>query len=97
MKWIAHTDGGVRLNVRVVPRAAKDQIKGLYGDALKIKLRAPPVEGKANQALVAFLAEVLDVPPSRIAILSGETGRSKVVLIAGIAEADARAALAVSG
>ena len=90
------TDQGVEINLRIVPRASKDGIQGVLGDALKIRLCAPPVDGKANRALVEFLAETLDVPPSRVAILSGETGRSKRVLIAGAAEGDVRARLQIT-
>jgi uncharacterized protein len=96
VKWIEDTGRGLRVRVHVVPRASRDDIKGLHGDALKVKLRAPPVEGKANKALVEFLAQVLGVPASRIAILSGETGRSKSVRITGLTEAIAREKLGIS-
>ena len=90
MQWIETSPRGLRLHVRVTPRASKDEVRGLHGDALKIKLRAPPVDGKANKALIDFLSETLDVSPSSIAIVSGETGRSKSVLIAGLDESVAR-------
>jgi hypothetical protein len=78
----------VVLTVRVIPRAAREQVAGLHGDALKIRLPAPPVEGKANAALIRFLSDRLDVPANRVSILSGETGRNKRVLVRG-AEAGA--------
>lgn len=88
MSWLRSTPDGVVLTVRVIPRAAREQVAGLHGDALKIRLPAPPVEGKANAALIRFLSDRLDVPANRVSILSGETGRNKRVLVRG-AEAGA--------
>ena len=82
MSWITQTPRGVTLNVHATPRASKNQIQGLHGDAVKIRLRAPPVEGKANAALVAYLAGTLDVPERDVVLLSGETGRRKRIAIA---------------
>ena len=65
------------LAVRVQPRAARDEIVGPLGDALKIRITAPPVEGRANAHLLRFLAEVFQVPQSRITLVSGGSGRSK--------------------
>lgn len=65
------------LNVRVVPRASKDSIQGLLGDALKVRIQAPPVEGKANAHLVKFLSKHWNIPRGNIELLSGETGRTK--------------------
>jgi len=84
MDWIRETSKGVLLPVRLVPRAAKNEIQGVHGDALKIRLQAPPVEGKANQALIRFLSDTLNIPRSQISIASGETGRNKAVLITGM-------------
>jgi hypothetical protein len=84
MDWIRETSKGVLLPIRVVPRAAKNEIQGVHGDALKVRLQAPPVEGKANQALIRFLSDTLDIPRSQLSVASGETGRNKAVLIAGI-------------
>ena len=86
MNWFQITCDGVGVNIRVVPRASKTEVQGLLGDMLKIRLQAPPVDGKANAALVEFLAETLDVAKSDIVLLSGETGRAKRVLIRGIEE-----------
>lgn len=93
MSWITDVDGGVVLNLRVVPRASKDEVKGALGDALKVKLRAPPVEGRANAALIAFLSDRLDVPPGRVAILSGATARLKRVRVQGARMEEVRAKL----
>jgi len=70
--------------VRVHPRAKKNAITGEVGDALKVALTAPPVEGKANQACIEFFAKLLKVPRSSVSITSGLTSRSKVIRVAGI-------------
>ena len=90
MSWIAERGEGTVLSVRVVPRASRDSVDGVLGDALKVRLRAPPVEGKANRALAAFLADRLGVPARRVCILRGETGRRKSVFVSGLAAADVR-------
>lgn len=65
------------LNVRVVPRASRDGLAGLMGEALKVRIQAPPVEGKANAYLIKFLSKHWKISRSQIEILSGETGRNK--------------------
>jgi uncharacterized protein (TIGR00251 family) len=74
-------DDSIILNVRVVPRASKDELAGLMGDALKIRIQAPPVEGKANTYLIKFLSKHWKIPRSRIELISGETGRNKRIRI----------------
>lgn len=96
MSWITPHTGGVMLTLRIVPRASKNEVSGEMAGALKIRLQAPPVEGKANRALIDFLADVLDVPRRAIDIVSGETGRNKRVVIVGVTEAAVRRALAVN-
>jgi len=93
MSWIETTSDGVRLHIRVVPRASRNGVQGLLGDAVKIRLQAPPVEGKANRALLDFLAEALKLPARQLELLSGETGRNKTVLVHGRTEAEVRGAL----
>jgi uncharacterized protein (TIGR00251 family) len=88
MDWIRETSKGVLLPVRAVPRASKNEIQGIHGNALKVRLQAPPVEGKANQALIRFLSEVLEIPRPQLSISSGETGRNKAVLITSITKAE---------
>jgi len=73
---------GTRLDIFVQPRAAREGLAGIHGDALKLKVRAPAQDDKANQAVLALLAALLDVPVSRLTISSGRTSRSKRVLIA---------------
>jgi uncharacterized protein (TIGR00251 family) len=69
------------LHVLVQPKAGKDEIAGLHGDELKVRIKAPPVDGAANQALVKFFSKLFKVPKSNITILSGETSRHKRLLI----------------
>ncbi|MFA6172394.1 MAG: DUF167 domain-containing protein [Kiritimatiellales bacterium] len=88
MEWIRETTKGVLLPVRAVPRASKNEIQGVHGDALKVRLQAPPVEGKANQALIRFLSDALDISRSQISVASGETGRNKTVLITGLSKTE---------
>lgn len=73
---------GSALAIRVTPRASRNEIVEIMNDGtVKVRLTAPPVEGKANHALVEFLAEVLDLAPNRIEIVAGATGRDKLVSI----------------
>ena len=81
---IRDCDKGATFAVRVQPRASRNAVAGEMGDALKIALTAPPVEGKANEACVDFLAILLKVPRSSVTIASGESSRNKVVRIAGL-------------
>ena len=76
--------GGASFAVKVHPRAKRDQISGSVGDVLKVDLTAPPVEGKANEAVTRFFAELLKVPRSSVTIASGKTNRIKVIHVAGI-------------
>jgi uncharacterized protein (TIGR00251 family) len=75
---------GVLLAVRVQPRASRDEVAGAIEGALKIRLCAPAVDNRANEALTEFLAAVLRVPKSSVRILSGERGRTKRVEITGV-------------
>jgi uncharacterized protein len=95
MNWISSTAQGVMLQVHACPRAARDAAQGLHGDAVKIRLRAPPVEGRANEALVEFLSQVLQVPKNAITIVAGHGGRAKRLAIAGVNAATVRARLGV--
>jgi hypothetical protein len=72
---------GLAFKVRVQPRSSQNKVAGLYGDAIKINLTAPPVDNAANKVLSAFLARLLSVPKSSVTILSGHTGRNKQVLV----------------
>ena len=81
---IRDTDRGATFAIRVQPRASRNAISGEMGDALKLALTAPPVEGKANEACVEFLANLLKVPRSSVTIASGESSRNKVIRITGL-------------
>ena len=84
MGWILETKEGVILTIRAIPRTSKNEIQGLHGDALKVRLRAPPVDGKANEALLDFLSKTLGVPRRQLALVSGQTSRQKRIAVTGI-------------
>jgi len=89
-------DGCVTLTLHIQPGAKKTELAGLHGDALKIRLAAPPVDGKANEALLKFIAETLGMAKTAITLKSGHTSRRKVLEIKG-ADRIAIAALAAQG
>jgi hypothetical protein len=80
---ITATGDGVRIQVRVQPRAGRSEIVGDHGGALKVRIGAAPVDGAANEALIRLLADRLDVPRSAVAITAGEAARTKVVRVSG--------------
>ena len=84
-----------RLTVKVHPRAKRSAIAGRLGDAWKLSLAAPPVDGKANDECVRFFAELVGVPRSRVRIVTGLTGRTKVVEIEGVPQEDLERRLSV--
>ncbi|NIM49191.1 MAG: YggU family protein [Gemmatimonadales bacterium] len=81
------------LTIHVQPRAKRTEVAGWHGDAIKIRLTAPPVDGAANDALLQFLAQRLGVPRAAVTIVSGTTGRRKRVSVDGIAQEEAFRAL----
>ncbi|HMP77453.1 MAG TPA: DUF167 family protein [Kiritimatiellia bacterium] len=81
MSWWTSTENGLRLRIRVAPRASRTEVAGLHGDALKIRLHAPPVDGAANTALIAFLAKTADLPKSAFTITRGHASRDKEVAV----------------
>jgi uncharacterized protein (TIGR00251 family) len=87
---IRTTEAGMTLRVRVQPRASRDALSGERDGALVVRLTAPPVEGAANDALARFLGRALGVAPSAVRVVSGATGRNKVVSVAGVDAATAR-------
>ncbi|MDP3538492.1 MAG: DUF167 domain-containing protein [Azonexus sp.] len=83
-EWLrVAADGHITLTLHIQPGAKKTEFAGLHGDALKIRLAAPPVDGKANEALVKFVAEALSLPKSAVTLKSGQTSRRKVLEIIG--------------
>ena len=85
--------GGITLRVRVQPRASRDALSGEREGALVVRLTAPPVEGAANEALARLLGKTLGVAPSAVRVVSGAAGRNKLVSVAGLDAATARARL----
>jgi uncharacterized protein (TIGR00251 family) len=86
---IERTATGVRIRLHVQPRASRSELAGRHGDAIKVRLTAPPVDGAANEALLQFLAARLQVPRSALSLVAGASGRSKVVAIEAISPEDA--------
>jgi uncharacterized protein len=81
---VKDTSDGATFTVKVHPRARKNAITGAVGDALKLAVTAPPVEGRANEAVVEFFADFFEIPRASVTIASGVTGRRKVVRITGV-------------
>ncbi len=79
---------GARVCLRVQPRASRDEIAGVAGGAVRVRLRAPPVEGAANDALLRFLADRLDVSRASLTLVSGRTARTKLVEVRGLLAED---------
>lgn len=80
-------NGHIMLTLHVQPGAKRTEFAGLHGDALKIRLAAPPVDGKANEALIKFVAETLKLPKSAVNLKSGQTSRRKVLEVSGSSQA----------
>ncbi len=81
--WYRIGEDSITLTLHIQPGAKKSGIAGLHGDALKIRLAAPPIEGRANEALLKYMARLFDVPLRQIVLLQGEQSRHKVVSIKG--------------
>jgi uncharacterized protein (TIGR00251 family) len=94
---VQQCEASATFEVRVHPRAKKNAITGEVGDALKLSLSAPPVEGKANEACIEFFAKLLKVPRSSVTIAAGETSRNKRIRVAGLSAEQVREQLGSSG
>jgi len=92
---IRTTPAGVRLQLRVIPRASKTMMNGVRDGRLLLRVTAPPVDGAANAAVVAALAQILDIPRNAVRVVEGETSRNKSVEIAGVSDALVRQRLGV--
>ena len=90
---ISTRDGAVIFQVRLQPRASRDEIAGVIAGALKVRVQAPPLQDRANVALCEYLAELLKTPKSAVRILAGERSRSKRIEIRGVNEARIRGLL----
>jgi len=95
MAAIRDTSSGATFAVKIHPRAKKDAITGEVGEALKLSLSAPPVDGKANEACIEFFAKLLNVPRSSVTIAAGQTSRNKVIRVAGLSAEEVRRRLKV--
>jgi len=87
---IKESNQGATFAVKVHPRAKKNAITGEIGDALKLSLTTPPIEGRANEACVEFLAKLLKVPRSSVTIASGQSSRNKVIRVMGLSAEEVR-------
>ena len=87
---IHENPSGVSFSARVHPRAKQNAITGELGDALKVSLTSPPVEGRANDACIEFFAKLLKVPRSSVTIASGQTSRRKVIRVTGLSAEEVR-------
>jgi len=92
---VRDTDAGATFAVKVHPRATKNAITGEVGDAIKLALTAPPVDGKANEACIEFFAKLLKVPRSSVTIAAGQTSRNKVIRVAGLSAEEVRKCLKI--
>ena len=81
---IHETAAGIVFRIRVIPRASRSEVVGIQGDALKLRLNAPPVEGKANEECIRLIAEILGVKKARVTIIAGHSARTKTVAVEGI-------------
>ena len=90
---VSDTAQGAQFLLRVQPRASRNGFAGVVGDAIKLAITAPPVDGKANQAVINYLAEWFRVPKAGVVIVSGETGRNKRIAIRGMRAEQVRQAL----
>lgn len=82
--WLKHHEDGITLALRVQPRASRDEVSGLYGDRLKLRITSPPIEGAANEHVCRFIASLFGVPRSRVRLLKGQGARDKLVAVAGV-------------
>jgi uncharacterized protein (TIGR00251 family) len=93
---VHETPTGVSFAIKIHPRAKKSAITGELGDALKLAVAAPPIDSRANEACIEFLANLLDVPRSSVTIASGESSRRKVIRVAGLSADEVRRRLSGS-
>ncbi|MFZ0297881.1 MAG: DUF167 domain-containing protein [Candidatus Sulfotelmatobacter sp.] len=92
---VQESAGGVSFAVKVHSRARKNAIAGEFGDALKLSLTSPPVDGRANEACIEFFAKLLMVPRSSVTIASGQTSRQKVIRVMGLSAEEVRARIGI--
>ena len=88
MSFYTQTSEGLLINVRAQPRSSRAGLDGIIGDALKVRIRSAPVDGKANKELIETLADAFNLPKSRVVFKSGETSKTKRILLIGLTAAD---------
>ena len=91
--YLSETPEGVILNVRAQPRSSRSGLDGLLGDAVKVRIRCAPVDGKANKELIETLAEAFDLPKGAVVFKSGETSKTKRILLRGLTASAVRSVL----
>lgn len=85
---ITETGNGVKFKLKIQPRASKNEVSGFQGDALKVRLTAPPVDGEANEACIEYIARLLAVPKKTVRIVAGHTSPHKMIEVAGLGKDD---------
>jgi len=93
MVYLKETDQGIEFKVKIQPRASTNEITGTFGDAFKLRITAPPVEGAANEAVIKFLKKLFGVSQGDVTISSGLTSRNKIIRVTGITLSEAKIAL----
>lgn len=93
MNWLRAEGGHVLLSLHIQPGAKKTEVAGLHGEALKIRLAAPPVDGRANDSLIEFLSKTLAIPKNRVELVSGQSSRSKRIRLLEYSPVEAQARL----
>ena len=93
--WVRPAEGGSTIEAFVRPRAAKDALAGVHGTGLRAKVRAPPVDGRANRAVEELFADALGVPRAAVRVVTGESSRHKTIRVSGMSPEDVVAALGV--
>ena len=88
MSFYTQTSEGLLINIRAQPRSSRAGLDGIIGDALKVRIRSAPVDGKANKELIETLADAFNLPKSRVVFKSGETSKTKRILLIGLTAAD---------
>lgn len=96
MGWLEEKSSNIYIHIHVQPRASKNEIVGIHGDSLKVRLTSPPVEGAANSLLVEFMAKKLGIAKSRIEIVSGEKSRHKTLRVEGLSKSEAASSLDIA-
>lgn len=82
--------GGVRVHLFIQPKSSKNEVVGPHNGEIKIKITAPPIDGRANEGLIEFLSDYFDIPKRNVLLVKGDTGRHKTVDLLGISESQAR-------